>query len=201
MKRILCGVSLIALAAMPSLFAVRVAGKEPIANYQVFFSPDDKIADELVALIRREKHSIRAAVYCLMHHGIAQALIEAHTRGVDVEVILDPYSVKSRSPMKKMEAAHLPVFVWDPAVSYRQLKSGKRVKQRKPLMHDKFCVLGESKVWTGSFNFTFESARTHRENVIVLESAEIAGWYLEEFERLKDAGCVPLEKHLASVTR
>jgi phosphatidylserine/phosphatidylglycerophosphate/cardiolipin synthase-like enzyme len=65
-------------------------------------------------------------------------------------------------------------------------------------MHDKFCVLGESKVWTGSFNFTFEATRANRENVVVLESAQIARCYLEEFERLKNAGCVPLKEYLAS---
>jgi hypothetical protein len=83
--------SLVALAAMPSLFAVKTTGKEPIVNYQVLFSPDDKIADELISLIGMEKRSIKAAVYCLMHRGIANALIDAHERGVNVEVISFPF--------------------------------------------------------------------------------------------------------------
>lgn len=177
------------LLAVTSAFAA-----EPIVNYQVLFSPDDKVAEELITLIDKENKSIRAAVYCLMHRGIANALTRAHERGVDVEVIVDPYSVKAKSPVKKMQ---LPIFVWDPPVAEKTSKGGKKIKSRKSLMHDKFCVLGDSRVWTGSFNFTLEGTRSNRENVIVLESAEVAGQYLEEFERLKRAGCVTLGDYLA----
>jgi mitochondrial cardiolipin hydrolase len=197
MNRTLYGIVIAAVVAMTSVSAAKVAESVPIAHYQVFFSPNDKIADELIFLIEKEKRSIKAAVYCLMHREIASALIDAHERGVKVEVIVDPYSVKTKSPVKKMGAANLPVFVWDPVMPVKQGKEGKKVKQRKPLMHDKFCVLGESCVWTGSFNFTFEATRSNRENVVVLESSQVAKQYLDEFERLKKGGCVPLSEYLA----
>jgi phosphatidylserine/phosphatidylglycerophosphate/cardiolipin synthase-like enzyme len=177
--------------ATPALFS------EPIANYEILFSPDDHIAEKLITLIEAEKESIRAAVYCLRHHGIAKALIEAHERGVDVEVIIDPYSVKARSAVKKMGTANLRMFVWDPTLPTKVSKGGKKTKQRKPLMHDKFCVLGNNRVWTGSFNFTFEATHSNRENVIVLESPQVAARYLKEFEKLKQAGCISLNKYIA----
>ncbi len=186
----LLSITLVALSA-PSLYSIE---REPIANYQVLFSPEDHIADQLISLIEKEKKSIRAAVYCLMHRGICNALIDAHKRGVNVEVIVDPYSVKSRSPVNKMGAAQIPVFVWDPPTL--ESKKGRKTNKRKPLMHDKFCVLGEATVWTGSFNFTFEATNSNRENVIVLESSEVARSYLEEFKRLKKQGCVPLTDYL-----
>jgi phosphatidylserine/phosphatidylglycerophosphate/cardiolipin synthase-like enzyme len=182
------------LFAAPAVFS---QGKEPIANYQVLFSPEDHIADELITLIEKEQKTIKAAVYCLMHRGIAKALIDAHHRGVKVEVIIDPYSIKSRSPIKKMFEAHLPIFVWNPPVPMTENKSGKKVKKRRPLMHDKFCVLGETRVWTGSFNFTFEAANANRENVIILENKQIASSYLEEFERLKKEGCQSFNEYIA----
>ncbi len=195
MKRIIFAVLTLVFAhtAVP-LFS---AEDQPIANYQVHFSPDDQIAEKLISLIATEKKSIKAAVYCLMHRGIAKALMDAHERGVQVEVIVDPYSIKSNCPVKKMGAAHLPVLVWNPPLPHREGKGGKKAKQRKPLMHDKFCVFGDSQVWTGSFNFTFEAANSNRENVVVLDSPQIASLYLEEFERLKKAGCVPLSEYLA----
>lgn len=183
-------IALVLLSA-PSLFSIE---REPIANYQVLFSPEDHVADQLISLIEKEKKSIKAAIYCLMHRGISNALIDAHKRGVDVEVIVDPFSVKSRSPVNKMGAAQLPVFVWDPPTL--ETKKGRKTHKRKPLMHDKFCVLGDAKVWTGSFNFTFEAANANKENVIVLESSEVARRYLEEFKRLKKQGCVPLSDYL-----
>jgi phosphatidylserine/phosphatidylglycerophosphate/cardiolipin synthase-like enzyme len=171
--------------------------KEPIANYQVLFSPENHVADELISLIQKEQKSIKAAVYCLMHRGIAKALIEAHQRGVCVEVIIDPYSIKSRSPVKKMREANVPVYVWNPSVPTIQTKNGRKVKKRRPLMHDKFCVLGSDLVWTGSFNFTFEGTNANRENVVVLENKEIASRYLEEFEHLKREGCQSFNEYHA----
>jgi phosphatidylserine/phosphatidylglycerophosphate/cardiolipin synthase-like enzyme len=181
---------LLFLSLSPLSFA---QAKEPITNYEVLFSPHDHVADELIALIGKEKKSVKAAVYCLMHHGIAKALIDAHKRGVRVEVIVDPYSIKARSPVKKMAEANLPVYVWNPQMPV-EIRKGRTIKKRKPLMHDKFCVLGDNRVWTGSFNFTFEAEKNNQENVIVLENTGIADKYLKEFDRLKKAGCVAYEK-------
>ena len=181
------------------LSSTLIYSKEPIANYQVLFSPEGHIADELIALIGKEKKSIKAAVYCLMHRGIVQALIDAHERGVQVEVIVDPFSVKSRSPVKKMGEANLPLFVWNPQLPVAENKNGKKVRKRKSLMHDKFCVLGNNQVWTGSFNFTFEASHSNRENVIVLENKEIASLYLEEFERMKRDGCQSFNDYLSQL--
>lgn len=151
---------------------------------EVYFSPQDGVADRLIARINAEKQSIKVAVYCLMHTGIAKALKAAHARGVDVEVILDPYSIKSRSPVMKMVEKGIPVYVWNP----KQI--GNHAKQKKkPLMHDKFCVFGDHTVWTGSFNFTREGALANRENVVVMEGADIAKSYLIEFAAIKAAGC------------
>jgi phosphatidylserine/phosphatidylglycerophosphate/cardiolipin synthase-like enzyme len=194
MKRIICGLlSLTCIYFAPQpLFS---AEKGAVANYQILFSPEDCIADKLISLIKKEKKSIMAAVYCLMHKDIIQALIDAHRRGVRVEVIVDPFSAKAHAPARKMEEFNLPVFVWSPPYRYKKSKKGKQVKQRKPLMHDKFCVFGDSCVWTGSFNFTFEASHSNRENVVVLENAQIGSSYLEEFERIKKAGCVRLRDY------
>ncbi|GEM_PF-700077 len=178
-------------------FPLASAPSEPIANYQVLFSPDDNVANELISLIKKEKKSIKAAVYALMHQGIAKALIDAKERGVHVEVIVDPCSIKARAPIHKMKQAHIPIFVWNPPAKYKA-KNGKRIRERKSLMHDKFCILGETRVWTGSFNFTFQATSSNRENVVVLESAKVALSYLEEFEKLKKTGCIPLGSYLAN---
>ena len=109
-----------------------------------------------------------------MHRGVAKALIEAKKRGVDIELIVDPYSVKVRSPLKKMADAQIPIFVWNPP----PVVSNNRWKQQKPLMHEKFCIFGRDTIWTGSFNFTFQADTANCENVIVLENRGIATQYL-----------------------
>lgn len=155
----------VALLGAQSALSFAAEVKDPITEYEVLFSPRDHVAEELIAHIKKEKKSIRAAVYCLMHRGISKALIEAEKKGVSVELIVDPFSVKSRSPLKKMSESGIPIYVWTP-----EQKTANTLQKRKSLMHDKFCVFGDNKVWTGSFNFTFDATTVNCENVIVLET-------------------------------
>ena len=157
------------------------AAKEPITQYAVYFSPEDHLADQLIALINSEQKSIKAAVYCLQHRGVAKALIDAQKRGVKIEILVDRFSVKARSPMKKLAAAKIPIFVWNPPAEETN-------KRRKSLMHDKFCVFNNHTVWTGSFNFTMEADTRNQENALVLQNNDLAARYLKEFERLKGNG-------------
>ena len=83
-------------------------------------------------------------------------------------------------------------------VESRRGHHGKKTKKRRSLMHDKFCVLGDNRVWTGSFNFTAEAANANQENVILLENEEIASRYLKEFERLKKEGCQSFDDYVVT---
>ncbi|MBT3303937.1 hypothetical protein HN592_00960 [Candidatus Woesearchaeota archaeon] len=51
------------------------------------------------------------------------------------------------------------------------------------LMHNKFCIINESIVWTGSYNPT---RNKNDNNVVVIESKYLAENYLQEFEELKN---------------
>lgn len=161
-------------------------------TYQLYFSPDGHVAEQLIALIDKEEKSIQTAVYSLSHRGIAKALIEAKKRGVAVEVIVDPYSVKARSPLKKLADAGVSILVWDPPT----VQSGSK-KEKRPLMHDKFCILGGASVWTGSFNFTEDANLSNQENAILLQDSSIAKKFQEQFHTIKRQGCRPYYDYLA----
>lgn len=165
----------------------------PITFYQVFFSPEDRLDVQLISYIDREQHQIRIAVYCLTHRQIIKALIRAYKKGVNVEVLVDPFSLKRRFGLEKLVEAGIPLFVWSP-LAYQNQQKGK--KKRNPLMHDKFCVLGRDKVWTGSFNFTYGASNSNRENAVILESVQAASQYLQEFEKLKKQGGIFYKNYL-----
>ncbi len=79
------------------------------AMCQVYFSPKDDLASRLVALIDEERESIKSAIYCLTHSGIMNALMRAHKRGVDVDLIIDPQSLKGHATLiKKMAERTMP---------------------------------------------------------------------------------------------
>jgi phosphatidylserine/phosphatidylglycerophosphate/cardiolipin synthase-like enzyme len=156
---------------------------------QLYFSPEDHLADKLIALIDQESKTIYIAVYCFTHKGIVQALIRAKERGVKVEVIVDPFTLKPGVAISQLHKAHIPVFVWNPPASK---------KKRQPLMHDKFCVFGTRAVWTGSFNFTNDANLAHQENAVVIESQELAGRFQHQFHTLKHRGCKPYAEMVES---
>ncbi len=188
---VLCMIAVLSLNSVPVPHVLNASEKGVVSA--VYFSPQDGLADRLITHINEEKESIKVAVYCLMHAGIAKALKAAYMRGIDVEVILDSYSIKSRSPVLKLVEQGIPVYVWSPTPS----TNGNKSKKRKPLMHDKFCVFGDHTVWTGSFNFTREGSLVNRENVVVMEGFDIAKSYLSEFAAIKKAGCSTYQAFIA----
>lgn len=196
--------SICAAALALPLFASEQAPKQAPAPaqpaHQLYFSPQDKVDARLISLIESEKEEIRAAVYCLTHRGIIKALSDARKRGVNVELIVDPFTIKAKAPLKRMAQAGIAIYIWDPKPlpQLTSLKGNDKKKLRKPLMHNKFCVFGKKSVWTGSFNFTSEASNANQENVIVLRDEEAARRYMEEFERVKEDGCSPFHTYLAN---
>lgn len=157
---------------------------------KVYFSPKDHLADKLIELIDQEQKSIQACIYCLTHPKIGEALMRAKQRGVSIQVIIDPFSVKRGSPITKMEKAGILVLVWNPPKS----ETEKRKRIKAPLMHDKFCVFGSGRVWTGSFNFTRDADVANEENALVLEDTQIVRQYEKQFLEIKQKGTTPLSQ-------
>ena len=51
-------------------------------------------------------------------------------------------------------------------------------------MHHKFCVIDESIVITGSFNWTSQAVNFNQENILFYENKDIAQKYIAEFNKL-----------------
>jgi phosphatidylserine/phosphatidylglycerophosphate/cardiolipin synthase-like enzyme len=56
--------------------------------------------------------------------------------------------------------------------------------QREGLMHDKFVVIDQSEVWTGSMNFTTGAAYQDNNNLIRISSTQVAEDYTTEFNEM-----------------
>ncbi len=140
-----------------------------------YFSKKDQIAEELVSRISLEQKTIRMAIFSLNHRKIIKALLEAHKRGVSVELLVDPSSIRAGSSLMPLAEAGIPVLVFHPVIQ------GKK----RPLMHHKFCLFGDKSLWTGSFNCTLAADRLNRENALLIDDKELALQYLTEFKALK----------------
>jgi phosphatidylserine/phosphatidylglycerophosphate/cardiolipin synthase-like enzyme len=117
----------------------------------ILFAPDDDVLSHLLHLIDKETTSIKATIFLLTDERIMQSLINAHERGVNVEIIVDPRHMYDRfSRISHLCKHNMCIFIFNP-------------KYNDPagtgLMHNKFIIFGTeadaaSAVWTGSFNLT-----------------------------------------------
>jgi len=135
--------------------------------------------------IAKARESIYVAAYAFTRAAIARALVDAHRRGVHVAIKMDLR--QSRSPQAKrvlawIKEAGIPIqFIY--------------VTGEYSAMHNKFMVVDARWVLAGSFNFTTTAQVSNWENILFLDSDEIASQYRaawegivsDEFPRGKDA--------------
>jgi hypothetical protein len=128
------------------------------------------IAAELHAARRR----ISAAVAWLTDPHLIEPLLHAARRGCAVEIALldDAINRRAAANLERLAAAGVRVY-WIPAAA-----------GGGGSLHHKFCVLDETTVITGSYNWTHR-ARQAEENILVARGdAALAQGYQEAFERL-----------------
>jgi phosphatidylserine/phosphatidylglycerophosphate/cardiolipin synthase-like enzyme len=124
----------------------------------------------VIETIDSARQSIRLAAYYLTSKPIAQALVDAKRRGVDVKAVLDKENlVKNYSGAHYLANSDIPV----------------RIDSEYATMHNKFMVVDSQTVQTGSFNYTEAATRANAENVIVVRNhASFAQEYDAEWLRL-----------------
>ncbi len=127
-------------------------------------SPDAEQA--LAAALDSARHSIDVAMYNLTSRRLADALLDAHHRGVQVRLVMESTAMDAASPQRLMEAG-IPII-------------GDR---REGLMHNKFAVIDGYEVWTGSANWS-NGLHTDNNNLLRLRSTLAAQDYTSEFEEM-----------------
>lgn len=164
----------------------------------VYFSPDDDVRSVLLYLIAQETKSIRIAMFTFTERKLAQALIDAQSRGVQVEVVVDQSNIYS--PYNKLTLLHLghvKLFVYNASAARTKGVS---------LMHNKFVlfeknILDKSLVCTGSFNFTRSAHRNNQENIVILDDNILVNKYGKRFEQLKESSDYYQERNAVKRTK
>lgn len=136
---------------------------------EVAFSPNQGAAELVLKTINSATVSIRVAAYTFTSKPIALALLSAHKRGVDVQVVVD----KSNATARYTAAT----FLANQGVPVR-------VDYQYAIMHDKFIVVDGGTVEEGSFNYTAAAENKNAENVLVLHDSDVAQRYGQEWDRL-----------------
>jgi phosphatidylserine/phosphatidylglycerophosphate/cardiolipin synthase-like enzyme len=142
------------------------------ASYEVGFSPDGKSIDVILDAINSAHTSILVAAYSFTSKPIATALMNAHKRGVNVQVVADKKSNGTKYTATKFLANQgVPV----------------RLNNHYAIFHHKFMVIDGDTLETGSFNSSAGAVDKNAENVLLLKHVKpIAEQYTEEWKKLWD---------------
>ncbi len=148
---------------------------------QSYFSPEDDLRSLLISLIDAEQQQILFAIYTFTEKNIAQALIRATNRGVQVQGVVDrSYGHSRYSKVGMLANAQVPISVYQTSANERQAG----------LMHNKFMIFskniaGKSLLWTGSYNFTNRASCKNQENALILDNPHIIRQFEQYFARLQ----------------
>ena len=142
--------------------------------WEVYFSEVNAVGspysleNRLVARLGAATARVDAALYRLAATPVADALIEAHNRGVQVRVVTEADNVDEQE-IERLQKSGIPVV--------DDGESG-------GLMHHKFIVIDERYVWTGSYNTTHNGAYKNNNNVVLIDSVPLAYNFTQEFREL-----------------
>ena len=156
------------------------AAAEDMPYIKVLFSPQDNCAQEIISEIDKAKSQVWAAMYFFTSRPIAQALIRAKERGLDVRVCTD---------------------VEQPTYEYSKIKflENKGISIRlvgaAGIMHNKFCLIDNHIIITGSYNWTDGADLKNDENLLIIRSEDIAKLFREEFEKLWNGQKIDVYKY------
>jgi len=156
----------LAIAMASPLLAVAAS------SVDVGFSPatSHSALDVVLSGIKNARKSIDVAAYSFTSKPVATALIAAKRRGVAVRVVADQKANSDRyTAVTFMANQGVPV----------------RLNSQYAIMHNKFMVIDDDTVQTGSFNYTASAVSRNAENaLLVRDSSELAKAYQGEFNRL-----------------
>jgi phosphatidylserine/phosphatidylglycerophosphate/cardiolipin synthase-like enzyme len=140
---------------------------------EIYFSPEDKVAQRIVTLIQGARESIYFMAYNLTSNDIGNAIMQKVQAGVNVSGIMDDTQVNSSQGTE-----------YDPF-----MQAGVDVLldgNQDGLMHHKVMIIDQKIVITGSYNFTASAEENNDENTIIIFSPDFAMRFYQEFQRVHD---------------
>ena len=138
-----------------------VSANSSSALVTALFSPEDNIQKTLVNTINNAQRNILVQAYLFTDERIGNALIAAHKRGVNVEILLD-------SEMALAGKNILTMHLFEAGIPIR-------LETQYENAHNKIMIFdhdtAKAVVVTGSYNFTYSAQKRNAENVVVIRNA------------------------------
>lgn len=135
------------------------------------FSPNGRCTNLIVSAIVGAKKSIYVMAYSFTSQPIAEALVAAQHRGVDVQILIDKSQLKERySQLSYLSQNGLSIFI----------------DSVQGIAHNKVMVFDDRFVLTGSFNFSKAAESRNAENIVIIDDASLAEIYRKNWEERRE---------------
>ena len=132
-----------------------------------YFSPQDGTIDNvIIPFINNAKNYIYIPCFVITHKKLAQALIDAKKRNVDIKIILDATNANNKYTVHE---------------TLRQNNIDVKVENYAGKMHSKSIIIDDKYVFVGSMNLSKSGNSRNDENVLLIENSEIAKYYKHFF--------------------
>ena len=149
-----------------SLSIISTAFAGPI---KVLFSPNGGCQEAVIQEISQAQKTINIAMYNLTTREISQELVNAKARGVQIRIFLDQGEGNGKYSKGR--------YLMDKGVDVRFYAG-------TGLMHNKFAVIDNKVLITGSFNWTASAERDNQENLLIITDENVIKQYAQRFEML-----------------
>lgn len=132
------------------------------------------IRNRIIPCLDNATNKIQVAMAWFTSKELFEALINALNRNVDVELILLDNAIN---------------YMYYAPDFNELINAGGKLRIAGPevgFMHHKFCVIDDSFVITGSYNWTYYAETRNVENIVISDNSDIVMLYSAEFQRLQN---------------
>jgi len=128
----------------------------------------DGVDNKIINDIDKAFSSIKMAMYYLTNKHITQSLINAHNRGIKIEVITDNKMINKKYFTRLRDAG---IKVIDDGDKYA-------------LMHNKILIIDKDILWISSANYTVYSFYRNYDNFLKISDKKVIKYYDKKFDGL-----------------
>ena len=139
-------------------------------SIEPYFSPEGGAKQAILAELAKAKYAIRFMAFSFTDSDMGNILLSKFRAGLQVEGVFDDCLIDWYSLFNKFHGI-LPCY-----------RDGNQA-----IFHHKVLIIDDDTVITGSFNFSHNAEKHNNEDCVVLRSKEIAGLYIQEYERVRYA--------------
>lgn len=139
-------------------------------SYEACFTPAENCRQKIIDTVINAKESILVQAYYFTVLKIAEALVNAKEKGVQVKVILDKGQISDKNVV-------IPYL--------RKNKIDVYIDYKPAIAHSKLIVIDNEVVIGGSYNYTDNAASRNAENVTIIKDKEFAKRFVTNWRNRK----------------